>query len=181
MKSGAKGVTVRASRDGDVPRITGIYARAVQEGLASFEYEPPDTAEMARRREALLKDGYPYLVAEVDGEVAGYAYAGPYRTRRGYFNTVENAIYVDPGSHRKGVGRALLLQLIEDCEARGFRLMVAVIGDSNNTGSIQLHRAAGFRFVGVFHSIGYKHGRWLDSVQMERRLGPGDSTPPTRT
>ncbi|MEC9368761.1 MAG: GNAT family N-acetyltransferase [Pseudomonadota bacterium] len=173
-------VSVRPSRDEDMARITEIYAGAVLHGLASFEYEPPAQHEMSHRREALLKDGYPYLVAEVAGRVAGYAYAGAYRTRAGYFNTVEDAIYVDPAFHRKGVGQALLAKLIEECEARDFRLMVAVIGDSANTGSIELHRAAGFRLVGTFHSIGYKHGQWLDSVQMERKLGPGDSMPPDR-
>ncbi|MGE3625396.1 MAG: N-acetyltransferase family protein [Hyphomicrobiales bacterium] len=179
-ESNGKGVTVRASRDTDVARVTEIYAQAVREGLASFEYDPPGAEEMARRRAALLAEGYPYLVAEVDGGIAGYAYAGAYRTRRGYFNTVEDAVYVDPAFHRRGVGGALLLRLVEECEALGFRLMVAVIGDSDNTGSIGLHRAAGFRLVGVFHGIGYKHGRWLDSVQMERALGPGESRPPTR-
>src|SRR6185436_9948872 len=141
---------VRPATPADIPAITRIYAHAVRHGTASFELEPPDEAEMTRRQRALLDAGYPYLVAEIDGSVAGYAYAGPYRTRPAYRFSVENSIYVSPQAHRRGIGRVLLDALIAECEARGYRLMIAVIGDSAQAPSIELHRAAGFRLVGAF-------------------------------
>ena len=140
---------------------------------ASFEIEPPDEREMARRYEALRTRGYPYLAAELDGEILGYAYAGPFRARAAYRWSVEDTIYVAPSAQRRGIGRALLERLIVDAEAGGFRQMIAVIGDSANTGSIELHRAAGFRMVGTFDNVGFKFGRWLDSVLMQRPLGAG--------
>jgi phosphinothricin acetyltransferase len=136
---------------------------------------------MTRRMRAIVDAGYPYIVAEKDGQVLGYAYAGAYRPRPAYRNSVENSVYVSPAAHRLGVGRALLAELVAIAERLGFRQMIAVIGDSGNAGSIGLHRALGFTFCGTIHSVGYKHGRWLDSVIMQRALGPGDTTPPDRT
>lgn len=173
-------VTVRPVRDMDIPAITKIYAHAVLHGVASFEVDPPDEAEMTRRMRAVVDAGFPYLVAEKDGRVLGYAYAGLYRTRPAYRNSIENSVYVGPDAHRLGVGRALLAELIDIATRAGFRQMIAVIGDSGNAGSIGLHRALGFTFSGTIHSVGYKHGRWLDSVIMQRALGPGDTSPPDR-
>jgi phosphinothricin acetyltransferase len=169
---------VRAATPSDIPAITRIYAHAVRHGTASFEYDPPDEAEMMRRQRSLLDAGYPYLVAEVDGAVMGYAYAGPYRTRPAYRYTVENSIYIAPDAQRRGIGRALIERLIAESEARGYRLMIAVIGDSAQTPSIELHRAAGFRLVGAFEAVGYKFDRWLDSVLRQLPLGKGSSAPP---
>ena len=171
-------VTIRPAAHADVPGITRIYAHAVEHGTASFELTAPDQAEMTRRFNELATNGFPYLVAVVDGAVVGYAYAGPYRTRPAYRFTVENSVYVAHDSHRRGVGKALLQALIEACTEKGFRLMVAVIGDSNQAASIGLHEAAGFEHAGIFKNIGYKFGRWLDSVQMQRALGPGATKPP---
>lgn len=171
---------VRPSADADIPAITGIYAHAVLHGTASFELEPPDEAEMARRRAAILEGGYPHLVAERTGEVLGYAYAGAYRTRPAYRSTVEDSIYIAPAAQGQGIGRALLEALIRECEALDFRLMVAVIGDEESKGSIGLHRSLGFEPAGILKGIGYKHGRWLSTVLMQRSLGRGLSEPPTR-
>ena len=171
-------VTIRPATPADIPAITRIYEHAVSHGTASFELEAPDEAEMLRRMRALVDDGFPYIAAEVDGLLAGYAYAGPYRPRPAYRFSVEDSIYIDPSAQRRGVGRALLEHLIEACERRGFRQMVAVIGDSAQTPSIELHRAAGFRMVGTVENVGYKFDRWLDSVVMQRALGPGATTQP---
>ena len=171
-------VSIRPATPADISAITRIYAHAVRHGIASFELEPPDEAEMMRRQRALLDDGYPYLVAEIGGALAGYAYAGPYRARPAYRYTVENSIYIAPEAHRRGIGRALLDRLISECEARNYRLMIAVIGDSGQTPSIELHRAAGFKMVGALEAVGYKFNRWLDSVLMQRPLGKGSSAPP---
>ena len=173
-------ILVRPSSESDLDAITAIYAHAVVHGTASFELDPPDRAEMARRRAAILEGGYPYLVAERDGVILGYAYAGAYRTRPAYRSTVEDSIYVAPAAQGQGIGRALLSALIEECEARDFRLMVAVIGDEESHGSIGLHRSLGFEPVGILKGIGYKHGRWLSTVLMQRFLGRGMSEPPTR-
>ena len=169
---------VRTATPADIPAITRIYAHAVRHGTASFELEPPDEAEIGRRQRALLDGGYPYLVAEIDGAVAGYAYAGPYRARPAYRFSVENSIYIAPDMHRRGIGRVLLDRLIVECEARGYRLMIAVIGDSAQTPSIELHRAAGFKMVGTFENVGFKFDRWLDSVLMQRALGDGATSKP---
>jgi len=172
------GTIVRPAGAGDIAAITRIYADAVRHGTASFELEPPDEAEMAQRREALLEKRYPYLVAERAGAVAGYAYAAAYRARRAYDWCVEDSIYIAPEFHRQGIGRLLLARLIEESAALGFRQMIAVIGDTANAGSVAVHAAAGFRLVGTFQSIGWKHGRWLDTVLMQRQLGGGDTAPP---
>jgi L-amino acid N-acyltransferase YncA len=171
---------VRPSDERDIPAIAAIYAHAVVHGTASFELDPPDGAEMARRRAALLDGGYPYLVAERDGQVLGYAYVGAYRVRPAYRSTVEDSVYVAPSAQGQGVGRLLLQGLVRDCEARDFRLMVAVIGDEESKGSIALHTSLGFTPVGVLKGIGYKHGRWLSTVLMQRALGAGVAAPPTR-
>ena len=170
--------TVRPATAADIASITAIYKPAVLHGTATFELDPPDEAEMLRRFQELSRNGYPYFVAEVDGRITGYAYVGPYRTRPAYRFTVENSIYITPDAQGKGVGRVLLNNLVESSTAKGYRLMVAVIGDSRNYGSIALHRSAGFTFCGVIHSVGYKFGRWLDSVIMELPLGEGDKAAP---
>jgi L-amino acid N-acyltransferase YncA len=171
-------VAVRPTVLADIPAITRIYAHAVDHGTASFELTAPDEGEMTRRFNELTTGGFPYLVAVIDGAVVGYAYAGPYRARPAYRFTVENSVYVAYDRHRRGVGKALLEALIEASTEKGFRLMVAVIGDSNQAASIGLHEAAGFKHAGVFENIGYKFDRWLDSVLMQRALGPGASKPP---
>ncbi len=173
-------ILVRPSAETDIPAIAAIYAHAVLHGTASFELDPPAEAEIARRRAAILESGYPYLVAERDGEILGYAYAGAYRTRPAYRSTVEDSIYVAPSAQGQGIGRILLSALIEECAARDFRLMVAVIGDEESKGSIALHRSLGFEPVGILKGIGYKHGRWLSTVLMQRALGSGMAEPPTR-
>ncbi|MCB8819069.1 N-acetyltransferase family protein [Microvirga rosea] len=173
-------ILVRPSLSLDLPAITAIYAHAVTHGTASFELTPPDEREMTRRRAALVGDDYPYLVAERDGDILGYAYAGPYRPRPAYRSTVEDSIYVAPAAQGIGVGRRLLSALIAESETRDFRLMVAVIGDEESHGSIRLHASLGFEPAGIFKGIGYKHGRWLSTVLMQRRLGPGMAEPPTR-
>jgi len=164
---------IRPATPGDVAAIAGIYARAVRHGTASFEIDPPDGDEMLRRYQALASADFPYLVAERAGMIAGYAYAGPYRMRPAYRWTVEDSVYVAETAQRRGVGRALLEALIAQSEARGFRQMIAVIGDSAQTPSIALHRSAGFRMVGTLEAVGFKFGRWLDSVLMQRPLGGG--------
>ena len=171
-------VSIRPATPADIPAITRIYAHSVRTGTASFELEPPGEDEMMRRMRTLLDGGFPYVAAEIGTTLAGYAYAGPYRARPAYRFTVEDSIYIDPGAQRRGVGRALLDRLIADSTHHGFRLMVAVIGDSGQTPSIELHRAAGFEMVGSFKNIGYKFDRWLDSVLMQRALGKGAETTP---
>jgi phosphinothricin acetyltransferase len=170
---------IRPATRADIPEIAAIYADAVAHGTASFELEPPDEAEMARRQQALLAAGYPYLAAELDGTLAGYAYAAAFRTRPAYQWTVEDSVYVAPDRHRRGVGRALLERLIAAAAGVGFRQMIAVIGDSPLQGpSIGLHTALGFRLVGTLDAVGFKHERWLDSVLMQRALGPDPTGKP---
>jgi L-amino acid N-acyltransferase YncA len=171
-------ITVRPATAADIAAITTIYRPAVLHGTATFEIEPPDEAEMLRRFEAITSSGYPYFVAELDGRIMGYAYVNAYRTRPAYRFTVEDSIYIDPAAQGKGIGRVLLQRLIEASTAKGYRLMVAVIGDSKTYGSIAVHRNAGFTFCGTIHSVGYKFGRWLDSVIMQLPLGDGDKSAP---
>ena len=169
---------VRASSEADVVRCAEIYAHHVLHGTASFEVDPPDHAEMKKRRAAVLDLGLPHLVAERAGRVMGYAYAGNWRPRPAYKFSVEDSIYIDKDAVGQGVGKALLPVLIDRCTAIGKRQMVAVIGDSAQTPSIRLHAACGFEMVGTLRSIGFKFGRWLDSVLMQRALGSGDSVAP---
>jgi phosphinothricin acetyltransferase len=169
---------IRPARISDIPAIARIYAQAVREGTASFEIDPPDETEIQRRFQALQTGRFPYLVAQCDGAIAGYAYAAPYRARPAYDWSVEDSVYVAPEWHRRGVGGALLTALIGEAEARAFRQMVAVIGDSANTASIELHHATGFRLVGTLENIGFKFNRWLDSVLMQRTLGAGATNAP---
>lgn len=175
---GLADISLRDAVADDLPAIRAIYAEHVLTGLASFEEEPPDLAEMRARFEAVQARRDPYLAAEIDGALAGYAYAGPYRPRPAYRYVREGSLYVAPGQARRGVGRALLGALIEACEARGYRRLIAVIGDSANRASIGLHEALGFRRVGLLPSVGFKFGRWVDSVLLERPLGDGDRSLP---
>ncbi|MFO1080982.1 MAG: N-acetyltransferase family protein [Reyranellaceae bacterium] len=172
------GLIVRASTEADVARCAEIYAHHVLHGTASFEVDPPDLAEMGRRRAAVLDLGLPHLVAERAGRVVGYAYAGNWRPRPAYRFSVEDSIYIDKDAVGQGVGKALLPALIEQCTVAGKRQMVAVIGDSAQHPSIRLHSSCGFEMVGTLRNIGFKFGRWLDSVLMQRALGAGDGQPP---
>jgi phosphinothricin acetyltransferase len=169
---------IRAASEADLAAITAIYDREVREGTATFELTPPDLAEMTQRFRALLDGGFPYLVASIDGRVVGYAYASSYRPRPAYRFTVENSVYLSPDVHRRGIGAQLLQQLLEQCATRGYRQMIAVIGDSANAGSIGLHRHAGFQMIGTHPNVGFKFGRWLDTVMMQRALGDGATTAP---
>jgi L-amino acid N-acyltransferase YncA len=169
---------IRPARPSDITTITRIYAHAVRHGTASFELDPPEQAEMARRQDALIAGGFPYLVAEDDGGILGYAYAGPYRARPAYRFTVEDSVYIAPEALGRGLGRRLLEALIVESEARGYRQMIAVIGDSAQHASIALHTALGFRLIGTFAAVGFKFGRWLDTVLMQRSLGQGAETEP---
>ena len=170
---------IRDAERRDLPAIAAIYAEAVRTGTASYETESPDLAEMTRRWQALAEGFYPYVVARENGDILGFAYAGPYRPRPAYRFSVENSVYVAPAAHRRGLGRALLSRVIEMSEARGFRQMIAVIGGPDTqTASVRLHEALGFRPIGVIEGSGYKFGRWLDTLLMQRALGPGSGTPP---
>ncbi len=164
---------IRPAVAADIPAITAIYGHAVQYGTATFEIDPPDAVEMAARFRGLVDGGFPYLAAEVEGVVRGYAYAGLYRTRVAYRHTVEDSVYLARDFHGRGIGRALLTKLVAEASDRGFRQMIAVIGDSAQAASIALHRSAGFRMVGTFEAVGFKFGRWLDTVLMQRPLGAG--------
>jgi len=178
MRPPAVDATIRPATQADIAAITAIYAHAVRCGTATFENDPPDEAEMGRRFGALAAGGFPYLVAEASGAVRGYAYAGLYRTRVAYRFTLEDSVYVAPEFHGRGIGRVLLDRLLAEAAAQDYRQMVAVIGDSAQAASIALHRAAGFAVVGTFAAVGYKFGRWLDTVLMQRALGPGAATAP---
>ncbi|MGC4108000.1 MAG: GNAT family N-acetyltransferase [Thermomicrobiales bacterium] len=172
------GVEVRDAMPEDAAAIRAIYAHHVETGLASFEEVAPTVAEMIARQEAARAAGYPYLVAERDDEVLGYAYASAYRPRRAYRYAVEDSVYVRDGLAGQGIGSALLAALIARCEAGPWRQMIAVIGNSGNAGSIALHRRFGFRDVGVLRAVGFKHGQWVDTVLMQRSLGAGDEELP---
>src|ERR1700716_528925 len=160
------------------PAITEIYEHAVRYGTATFELMPPDLAEMTRRFGVLMDGGFPYLVAVLDGRVVGYAYAGAYRPRPAYRFTVENSVYLQPSIHRRGIGLQLMERLIRESEARGYRQMIAVIGDSANAGSIGVHAKCGFQMIGTHPNVGFKFGRWLDTVMMQRALGEAATTLP---
>lgn len=170
-------ITLRDATVLDVPSIRAIYADHVSHGLASFELEPPSAEEMRQRFEAVKAVGLPYLIAEQAGEIVGYSYATPYRPRPAYRHTVEDSVYVRSDQAGRGIGHRLLGELIARVEQGDWRQMVAIIGNSENRASIALHERLGFRLVGVLESVGFKHGRWLDTVLMQRRLGKGDLTP----
>jgi L-amino acid N-acyltransferase YncA len=169
---------IRPSRDEDLDAITRIYGHHVLHGTGTFETTPPSVADMTGRRADVLGKGLPWLVAEDDGQVVGFAYGNWFKPRPAYRFSVEDSIYMDPAAHRKGLGRALLAELLAVLERTGTRKVMAVIGDSDNAGSIGVHRALGFEMVGVVQSCGWKFDRWLDIVMMQKTLGAGDSTPP---
>ena len=162
----------------DLDAVAAIYGHHVLHGLGTFEEVPPSIDEIARRHAAVRARGLPWLVAELDGEVKGYAYAGPFRPRAAYRYTVEDSVYVAPEAMGRGLGKALLGAVIAECEALGLRQMVAVIGDSGNAGSIGLHRACGFEFKMAAPAVGWKFGRWVDVVWMQRLLNAGAASPP---
>ncbi len=170
---------IRPFTGADLAAVTRIYAHHVAHGTATFELVPPDETEMARRWSAVQSLGLPWIVASLDdGRIVGYAYASAYRSRIGYRFTVEDSVYVDPSYAGHGIGGLLLTHLIERCEAAGARQMIAVIGDSANTASIRLHEKFGFLHAGMLRSVGFKFGRWVDTVLMQRSLGEGDGTFP---
>src|SRR3982075_963919 len=169
---------IRPATAADLPFVTEIYEHAVRYGTATFELIAPDLAEMTRRFGVLMDGGFPYLVGALEGGVVGYAYAGAYRPRPAYRFTVENSVYLQPAIHRRGIGMQLLQRLIAESEQRGFRQMIAVIGDSANAGSIGVHTKCGFQMIGTHPDVGFKFGRWLDTVMMQRSLGEGAETLP---
>jgi L-amino acid N-acyltransferase YncA len=169
---------IRPATEADLPAITAIYEHAVRFGTATFELDPPDLAEMTQRFRSLADGQFPYLAAELNGAVIGYAYAGPYRPRPAYRFSVENSVYFDPKAQGRGIGKLIMQELIAQSEKRGFRQMVAIIGDSANAASIGVHRSTGFRMIGTCENVGFKFGRWLDTVMMQRDLGEGARTTP---
>ena len=171
-------MNVRPAAEQDLPAIQAIYAHHVLHGLASFEEVPPSVEEIQRRFADVTRQGFPYLVAEDAGEILGYGYCSLYRTRPAYRYTLEDSVYVKNGLQGKGIGKAVLQELIRICTAKNYRQIIAVIGDSANAGSIRLHASVGFLRVGVLRSTGYKFGRWVDSVYMQLALGAGDGTKP---
>lgn len=170
--------TIREREDADMARITEIYGHHVLNGASSWELTPPDLTEMTKRAHALRDGGYPYLVAEIDGRVVGYSYAGAYRPRPAYRFTVEHSVYVDDAVRRGGIGHALLKAMIDTCEQRGYRQMIGIIGDSQNLQSIRFHEKMGFEHVGCVKNIGFKFDRWMDQILMQRPLGDGAKTLP---
>jgi L-amino acid N-acyltransferase YncA len=169
---------LRSATENDIPAIQAIYAHWVLHGTASFEIDPPDVQEIARRRADVVSKSLPYLIAERDGDVTGYAYANWFRPRPAYRFTVENSVYVHPDAHRGGIARLLMTELLARCEQAGARQMIAAIGDSANEKSIGLHAAMGFTHIGTLRSTGWKFGRWLDTVLMQKQLGAGDTIAP---
>lgn len=163
---------IRDATAADAGVIGGIYAHHVRTGLGTFDEEPPSSAQMAERMAQIIALRLPYLVAIVDGKVVGYAYAAPYRPRSGYRFTVEDSIYVAPDAQRRGLGASLLRGIVSRCGDAGLRQMIAVIGDSGNAASIRVHAKCGFRPVGILRDVGFKAGRWVDAVIMQRALGP---------
>ena len=169
---------LRPARAEDLPAIHSIYAHHVLHGLASFEEEPPSVEELGRRYRDVTGRGLPYLVAEYGIDIAGYGYCSPYRARSAYRYALEDSIYIRHDMTGRGVGKRLLEQLVRQCEALGYRQIIAVIGDSANGASIGVHAACGFLRVGTLRSVGFKFGRWVDSVYMQRPLGRGDGAKP---
>jgi phosphinothricin acetyltransferase len=169
---------VRTANQADAKALAAIYGHHVRHGFGTFEEVPPSAAELDERRRAIAAHGLPYFVAEAEGQVLGYAYAGPFRPRAAYRFTVEDSVYVAPDAIGRGVGRAVLSAVLTACEGLGMRQVVAVIGDSANAGSIGLHRALGFEPAGIGRSVGYKHGRWVDIVWMQKSLNGGDVSAP---
>jgi phosphinothricin acetyltransferase len=176
--SDGRAPTIRPSRDDDVAAIAAIYGHHVLHGVASFEEVPPAVAEMGRRRDEIVARGLPYLVAERDGRVVGYCYASPFRTRAAYRFALEDSVYIDAAEVGRGIGRALLEPLLDRSAELGYRQMVAVIGGSDTVASIRLHERLGFARTGLLPAIGFKFGQWVDTVLMQRALGPGAATPP---
>ncbi|MDH4987244.1 GNAT family N-acetyltransferase [Aminobacter anthyllidis] len=172
-------ITIRHALPADLDRITEIYADAVLNGTASYELEPPTRTEMGERFEALMEGGYPYLVAERDGAIIGYAYAGPFRARPAYRFIVEDSIYIAPEAKGAGIGKALMQALVDESTALGFRQIIAVIGDGHaDSASVRLHEKLGFHHTGRMEGSGYKHGRWLDTVFMQLAMNGGATLPP---
>jgi L-amino acid N-acyltransferase YncA len=171
-------VLVRPATAADCAAIQAIYAHHVLHGLASFEETPPSVQEMRGRFDEVTARGLPYLAAEESGEVLGYGYCSLYRTRSAYRYTLEDSVYVRDGQHRKGIGKAILGALITRCEQLGHRQLIAVIGDSAQAASIRLHASMGFLRAGTLRSVGFKFGRWVDTVIMQRPLGRGDGIQP---
>jgi phosphinothricin acetyltransferase len=169
---------IRPATEADSETLSAIYGHHVQHGLATFEEIPPSPGEMDQRRRAIVAYGLPYLVAEEAGRVLGFAYAGPFRPRAAYRYTVEDSVYIAPDQMGKGVGRAVLSAVLDACEALGLRQAIAVIGDTGNAASIGLHRSLGFEHAGVTRSVGFKHGRWVDVVWMQKPLNGGDAGVP---
>lgn len=172
------GPLIRSRTDADMPKITEIYTHHVLNGASSWELSPPDVAEMTSRAHALEEAGFPYFVAEIDGNIVGYTYAGAYRPRPAYRFTVENSVYIDDNMRRGGIGTALLQRLIDECTARGYRQMIGIVGDSQNLQSIEFHEKMGFTRMGTVKNIGFKFGRWMDQVILQRPLGDGADTTP---
>ena len=169
---------IRSATEHDADVLAAIYGHAVLHGFGTFEEEPPSPADMEGRRRLIANRGLPYLVAEDGGQVMGFAYAGPFRPRAAYRYTLEDSVYVSPDAVGRGVGKALLVAIIAACEALGVRQLIAVVGDSDNAASLALHRSLGFEQTGVGHSVGFKHGRWVDIVQLQKPLNGGDTRAP---
>ena len=170
---------VRDATAADADALAAIYGDAVRHGFGTFEEDPPSAADIDTRRRAIQEQGLPYLVAEIDGRVMGFAYAGPFRARAAYRYTLEDSVYVSPEAKGKGVGRAVLSAVIAACEVLGIHQLMAVIGDTENAGSIGLHASLGFEQTGVGRSVGFKHGRWVDIVHMQKALNGGDTLAPS--
>ncbi|MDH5187905.1 MAG: GNAT family N-acetyltransferase [Rhodospirillaceae bacterium] len=170
-------ISIRNCEAGDMAAIQRIYAHYVENSFASFEEVAPDTQEMTNRLQMVLQKGHPYIVAQMDGVVVGFAYASTFRARSAYRHTVENSIYVDPTATGKGIGSSLMENLINICSKMGFCQMIAVIGDTENNASINLHKKFGFTQAGILHASGFKFERWVDTVFMQRSLGDGNTTP----